>query len=455
MAETTVSNGLVNKEIVRLWLIWGFFWAVFAPLVGILLSLMFNFPDYMDTQWTHFGRLRPVHVNGVIFGVFSTIFLGLVYYMVPKLAGIRMYGERWSAISLWLWNGTLLAAFASLLLGYNKGLEVAEFPNPLPMLQAAALFLIAWQVFMTIARRKEEKIFVSLWYIIAALVWTGMNLLYGNLVIPYAMPGIHNVALHGLYIHYVVGLWITPAGLAVIYFFLPASARSPLYSHKLSLIGFWSLAFFYPFVGIHHYLYSPIPAWTQTIAIVASMMLIIPVWTVVANFFGTLKGKWGTFQTDFTVKLMIFGAVMYFIGSTQGSLEALRSIQQPTHFTDFVIAHSHATVFGGYVIWVLAACYYVWPRVAKGTFHVFTARLSTWLIMGGISTMIFILTVQGLIQGTTLMAGAEFVDSIQTMKPYWMIRTATGVAMDVGIALVGINLLLSARRAGTSMGGTP
>jgi cytochrome c oxidase cbb3-type subunit 1 len=298
---------------------------------------------------------------------------------------------------------------------------------------------------MTIARRKEEKIYVSLWYIIAALIWTGMNLLYGNFVIPYTAPGINNVALHGLYLHYVVGLWITPAGLAVIYFFLPASARNPLYSHRLSLIGFWSLAFFYPFVGIHHYLYSPVPNWTQTIAIVSSMMLIIPVWTVVANFFGTLKGNWNKFQTDFTVKLMIFGAVMYFIGSTQGSFEALRSIQQPTHFTDFVIAHSHATVFGGYVIWVLAACYYVWPRVAAGSFNVTTATWSTWMIMGGISAMIFILITQGLIQGTELMAGSEFVDSLVTMKPYWFIRTFTGITMDVGIALVGINLYLTSR----------
>ncbi|HOG17552.1 MAG TPA: cbb3-type cytochrome c oxidase subunit I [Syntrophales bacterium] len=441
------GNELVNRTIVRSWLVWGFFWAVLAPLLGIILSLKFNFPTFLSSEFSHFGRLRPLHVNGVILGVFSTVFFGLAYYMVPKLTGIRMHREEWSKLPLVLWNGTLLVASVSLLLGYNKGLEVAEFPNPLPVLLAAALLIVAYQVFMTIARRKEEKIFVSLWYIVAALVWTGINLLYGNLIVPYVAPGIGNIALHGLYIHYVVGLWITPAGLAVIYFFLPASARSPLYSHKLSLIGFWSLAFFYPFVGIHHYLYSPIPAWTQTVAIFASMMLIIPVLTVVVNFFGTLKGNWEKFQTDFSVKLMIFGAAMYFIGSVQGSFEALRSLQQPTHFTDFVIAHSHATVFGGYVIFVLAACYYVWPRITGREFNARAARWSTWMIMGGISAMILILIVQGLIQGTALMAGAEFVDSVVTMKPYWFLRTLTGIAMDVGIALVGINLLLSGRKA--------
>ncbi|MHB8772195.1 MAG: cbb3-type cytochrome c oxidase subunit I [Syntrophales bacterium] len=442
----TGTIDLVDRGIVRSWLTWGFFWAVLAPIIGLILSLMFNYPTFLSTQYSHFGRLRPLHVNGVILGVFSTIFFGLAYYMVPKLAGIPMHRGEWSKYPLYLWNGALLVAFTLLLMGYNKGLEVAELPNPLPVLLALALFIIAYQVFMTIARRKEEKIFVSLWYIISALVWTGINLLYGNLVLPYVAPGINNVALHGLYIHYVVGLWITPAGLAVIYFFLPAAARNPLYSHRLSLIGFWSLAFFYPFVGIHHYLYSPIPAWTQTVAIFASMMLIIPVLTVVVNFFGTLKGNWGTFQTDFTVKLMIFGAAMYFIGSVQGSFEALRSLQQPTHFTDFVIAHSHATVFGGYVIFVLAACYYVWPRVSGVPFHAPTAQWSTWMIMGGISAMIFILVTQGLIQGTALMAGAEFVDSVVSMKPYWFLRMLAGLTMDVGIALVGINLYLTGKR---------
>jgi cytochrome c oxidase cbb3-type subunit 1 len=444
------ENGLINKGVIKSWLLWGFLWAIIAPTFGIILSLKFNYPNFLSTEYTHFGRLRPLHVNGVIFGVFSTLFLGLIYYMVPKLTGVRMYKEEWSKAAVWIWNLSLLAGFAGILLGFNKGLEVAELPNLPALGLAVSLFIVTYQVFMSIARRKEEKIYVSLWYIIAALIWTDLNLVYGNLVVPQVMPGISNAALHGLFLHYVVGLWITPGGLAIIYFFLPAAVKNPLYSHKLSLIGFWSLAFFYPFVGIHHYLFSPIPNWTQTVAIFASMMLIIPVWTVVANFFGTLTGgKWALFQTDFTVKLLIFGAAMYFIGSTQGSFEALRSIQVPTHFTDFVIAHSHSTVFGGYVVFVLAACYYVWPRVAGGAFDTTTAQWSTWMIMVGISAMITVLILQGLIQGTELMAGAEFVDSLVTMKPYWFIRTLTGITMDVGIALVGINLYSSTRKMRT------
>jgi cytochrome c oxidase cbb3-type subunit 1 len=445
--EHGAGTALVDRALVRSWLLWGFIWAIVAPLIGIVLSLRFNYPTLLSNEFFHFGRLRPLHTNGVILGIFSNLFLGIACYMVPRLTGAALPRPGLSRLALWLWNATLIVGFNGILLGYTKGLEVDELPAAVGPGLVLALGIVTWQVLVSIARRREEKIYVSLWYTIAALVWTDLNLVFGSFILPYVMPGVSNAALHGLYLHYIVGLWITPGGLALIYFFLPAASQRPLYSHALSLVGFWSLAFFYPFVGIHHYLFSPIPYWTQTVAIVASMMLIIPVLTVVVNFFGTLRGAWQTFQTNVTVKLLIFGAAMYFIGSVQGSFEALRSIQVPTHFTDFVVAHSHATVFGGYIVFALAASYYVWPRVAGGDFNGRTAQWSTWMIMGGISGMIAVLILQGLIQGTELAAGAEFVDSIVTMKPYWLLRTLVGTLMDIGVALVGINLVLGARRA--------
>jgi cbb3-type cytochrome c oxidase subunit I len=290
-------------------------------------------------------------------------------------------------------------------------------------------------------------------------VWTVFNYAFGHFILPYSMPGVNNAAMHGLYIHYVVGLWITPAGLAVIYYFLPLAAKRPLYSHKLSLIGFWSLAFFYPFVGTHHYIYSPIPYWTQTIAIVASMMLIIPVWTVVQNFYGTFVSNWRRFQESFTAKFLVIGALYYFFGCFQGSTEALREVQRLTHFTDFVIGHSHLTVFGTFVIWVTAGMYYVVPRLSGR--ELYSRKLANWhywLTVTGFSTMAGVLTIQGLMQGTMLQVGADFVDTVVAMKPYWFTRTLAGITMDIGAAL-GMWNLYKTMRAGKAIeapaGGTP
>ena len=434
---------LVDKETVLRFLLSAAFWLVFAPTIGVILSIKFNYFDFLGgISWLTWGRLRPVHVMGVIFGAFTTAIFGLTYYMVPRLCGVRMYKENWSRLIFWLWNLGLTAGLISLALGQNLGIEAGEFPVWDDILIELVFIAMTIQIIVTIVRRKEKRIYVTLWYLTAAFVWTVFNYAFGHFILPFSMPGVNNAAMHGLYIHYVVGLWITPAGLAVIYYFLPLSAKAPLYSHKLSLVGFWSLAFFYPFVGTHHYIYSPIPYWTQTIAIVASMMLIIPVWTVIQNFYGTFVGHWKRFQDSYTAKFLIMGAFFYLIGCFQGSTEALRSMQTITHFTDFVIAHSHLTVFGTFILWVTGGMYYVIPRVSGR--ELYSKRLAQWhywLTLGGFSLMASVLVVQGLMQGTMLEQGADFVNSMVAMKPYWFTRTMAGVTMDIGAALGMWNFL--------------
>ena len=382
-----------------------------------------------------------MHTNGVVWGAFSTVFIGLCHWVGPRLCGTRLWRESWSQPLLVVWNVNLVAAMVLLMAGWNRGWELGELPLGNVLVIFGVLLALTVQMLMTIRNRRETPLYVSLWYLIAALVWTDANLVL-LLVGPGHLPGINNAAWHGLYIHYVVGLWITPAGYVLIYYFLPASVRAPIYSHKLSLIGFWSLAFFYPFVGIHHYLYSPIADWAETIAIVSSMMLIVPVWTVLQNFFGTMIGQWRDLGRNLPAKFLIVGSVLYLAGCFQGSVEALRSIQEPTHFTDFVVAHSHLTIFGTFILWSVAGVIYVWPRLAGAPLASFRmANWGFWLIALGIGSMALVLSAQGLQQGFMLMAGAEFLDTVVAIKPYWWVRTFTGLSMDVGMSLVILALM--------------
>ena len=463
------NDELIDADLIRKWLACGLGWLLLFPTIGAFISTKFNYPTFLgDVSWLTFGRLRPMHVNGVIWGAFSTLFIGLCYYIVPRLTGVRVWGERWSHGLLWVWNLNLAAAVVLLALGWNRGWEAGEFPLINVVVTFLAIVLLTVQFLMTIKQRRERPLYVSLWYLIAAFIWTDVNLVLLMLG-PYHIPGINNAAWHGLFIHYVVGLWITPAGYVLIYYFLPASVKNPIYSHRLSLIGFWSLAFFYPFVGIHHYLYSPIADWAETIAIVSSMMLIIPVWTVLQNFFGTMIGRWQEFSRNLPAKFLIVGSLMYLVGCFQGSLEALRSLQQPTHFTDFVISHSHLTVFGTFVVWAIAGTMYVWPRLAvvraagrrgagvppaEASLEMKDAPLWSfrvgnwgfWLVTLGISAMGLVLTAQGLQQGFMLMAGTEWVQSVNAIRPYWWVRTLTGFSMDLGMSLLVYTLMKTSLR---------
>lgn len=437
---------LVDFALVRKWLYWGLFWLMFTPSIGAAISSLFNYPDYLGTsEYLTFGRLRPLHVNGVIFGAFSTLFIGLCYYLVPRLCGVRIWNGHWGHWLVWVWNLNLLLGIALMVMGHAQALEAGEFPLLTDSIIFTVVTLATVQFVITIGRRKEPQLYVALWYLLAAFIWTVLNLILGSFILPYTISGINSAAFHGLFIHYIVGLWITPAGYVLIYYFLPASVRNPIYSHKLSLVGFWSLALFYPFVGIHHYLYSPIADWAETLAIITSMLLIIPVWTVLQNFFGTMIGRWSTFSQNLTAKFLIMGSLMYLVGCFQGSTEALRAIQQPTHFTDFVISHSHLTVFGTFVVWAIGGTVYVLPRLlGKPLWSFRMGNWSFWLITFGITLMGLDLTALGLQQGYMWMAGTEWLDTIVAVRPYWLVRTVAGILMDLGMTLLVVNFALTA-----------
>ena len=150
------------------------------------------------------------------------------------------------------------------------------------------------------------------------------------------------------------------------------------------------------------------------------------------------------------------GSLMYLVGCFQGSTEALRAIQQPTHFSDFVISHSHLTVFGTFVVWAIAGTSTLCPGWSSRPLWSFKlGNWSFWLITCGISLMGLDLTAAGLQQGFMLMAGAEWVDTLVAIRPYWLVRTLAGVSMDIGMSLLVYNLMRTvlSRGCGDRAGG--
>src|SRR3569623_2835860 len=99
------AHPLVNDKLVRSWLRSALVWLKVFPLIGLLVSIKFHNHDFLgDVSWLTYGRLRPVHVKGVIFGAFSTPILALIYYIVPHLCGRRMAAERQAWVALYDWD---------------------------------------------------------------------------------------------------------------------------------------------------------------------------------------------------------------------------------------------------------------------------------------------------------------------------------------------------------------
>lgn len=311
-------------------------------------------------------------------------------------------------------------------------------------------------VFATIIHRRYEKLYVSVWYVMGGLVWGAITWIIGSFGVNWVPEGISRVNTSFFYVHSLVGMIATPMGLAVAYYFLPKLSNTPIYSHKLSMVGFWTIAFVYPWVGAHHFIHGPQSQWLQTISIIFSMWLIIPVWTVVTNIFGTLYGHWEKYTESAAIRFIIMGTMFYLLGSTQGCFMALRNFNEITSKTDYVIGHAHLTLYGTFTFYAMAGVYGVLPALTGRS--LFSQRLADWhfsLNLLGAMLMFLSLSIGGYLQGMEWATWAEgssyaqfnyqlsqlpFLQTVANSRPWWILRGISGVIIVFANCLFFVNV---------------
>jgi cbb3-type cytochrome c oxidase subunit I len=342
-------------------------WLIVGVLMGLTLALQFVFPDlFRGIPWLVFSRLRQAHTNTVMFAWLSGAMMGVWLYIVPRLAGRQLWSETLGNICVILWNITVLLGIGGILLAYTQSREYAEFIWIIDVAVMVVLILNLLNLYMTIANRTEPKLYVSLWYISATLIWMPMLYFIGNVMwnpATGALTGIDDTIFNWFYGHNVLGLWFTTGLLPVIYYIVPRETNTPLYSHVLSLIAFWGIAFFYTGVGAHHLLWAPVPYWLKTIAVAESIGMILPVIAFMMNILLTMRGNWNRFMTSIPLRFIITGWAAYILVSYQGSHQALRGINLITHFTQYVPGHAHLSLMFFAASVLMGAVYYIIPRI--------------------------------------------------------------------------------------------
>lgn len=444
---------LLNNEqhsAARAFLVSGMAWMVVGTTFGLLGGISLAAPDALrDIPWLVFGRVRPIHVNLVAVGFVPMALVGAGLYMVPALLRTRLYSERMAMAAMWVWNLAMLLGTITLALGMTQAREYAEYIRPVDALIILAFVLLLYNLGMTIARRQEPVMYVSVWYFATAVVVTGALFPLGNAIWSPngAMSGVMDAILLWFYGHNVVGLLLTPLAVAAAYYLVPVLTRNPLYSHTLSLIGFWTLLGFYTHIGGHHLLQAPIPIWLKVISVIDSMMMMIPVLVVLVNLWLTARGRFGELLSSVPGKFVFMGAVNYLIVGTQGPLQSLPSVQRVTHFTNWVVAHAHLAVLGFAGMIALGALYYVLPRVTgRLLWSERLANVHFWFVFIGIWAFMLVLTAGGLVQGNAWINGETVYRTVPMIAPYMQLRALFGVMVMVGAYLGMYNVVMTIYR---------
>lgn len=378
------------------------FWLLLGTLLGLLASLKLHHPWLLaDTAWLTFGRVRPGHLNAIAFGWSSMAGIGVMLWLMCRLCGVTLPHPRALLVAAAVWNAGVALGTVSILAGGSLGIEWLEFPTQAAFLLFVAFAMISLWAMVVFAKRTKEHVYVSQWYLFGALFW--FPWLYATvqlLLVLIPVKGVTQAAITWWFGHNVLGLWFTPIGLATAYYLIPKVTGRPIYSYYLSILGFWTLALFYNWAGMHHLIAGPIPAWLITVSIVGSMMMIIPVATVAVNHHMTMRGSFRLLKFSPTLRFVVFGAMSYTAVSLQGSLLALRVYNEPFHFTHNTIAHAHLGLYAFYTMIMFGAMYYIIPRLTGREWS--SSRLIKvhwWGTAGGILLMFVVLTAGGMIQG--------------------------------------------------------
>ena len=424
-------------------------WLLVGSLAGLIVSLKFTMPDWLtDSALLTFGRLRPLHLNTVIYGWLSMNGIAVALWLFPRLLKTPLRGGRYAIAGGVLWNLGMIIGSVSLLVGWTDGLEWLEFPWPADTLIVIGGALAGVPLLVTLAARKVEHLYVSVWYLLAAFPWFPIIYLIAN--IPHTFTGVDNAVMNWWYAHNVLGLWLTPIGLASAYYFIPKVIGRPVYSYQLSLIGFWSLAMFYSQAGIHHLIGGPIPTWLVTTSVVMSVGMVFPVIAVAVNHHYTMKGRFSALKSSPTLRFMVSGAMMYTLVSLQGCTESLRSVSHIVHFTHYTVAHAHFGVYGFASFIAFGSVYFLLPRLIEREWpYPNLIKWHFWLAIGGFAVYFVTLSIGGVLQGLAMLdATRPFIESVRVTIPFLWGRTLGGATMVVAHFVFAFHVFMMIRRRG-------
>ncbi len=415
---------------------------VVATLFGLTTAIELIAPELLgDISWLSFGRIRPIHTKLVIFGFVTPGLLSAGHYIVPRLLRNELFSEKLGMFTVILWNVILVSIVITLAAGLTQGREYAEAIWSIDVLVALVFALIFINLIMTIRRRKEPILYVSVWYITAAVILSLIVYAIGNVIwVPDtgSLTGIPDALVNWFYGHNVLGLLLTPLAVGVAYFVIPSATRSPLYSHTLSLVGFWTILVLYSHIGTHHLLQVPAPTWLKVVSITGSIGMIIPVMIVLINLWFTMRGKLGVIHKDIGAKFVFSGTIFYLLTCIQGPLQSLPQVQRLTHFTNWVVAHAHMGVLGFSGMIALGGIYYMLPKITgKPIFSKTLANFQFWLILIGLVGFMVTLTIAGLVQGNSWLNGETVYRILPQMHTYNVVRASMGLLIVAG-AIVGL-----------------
>lgn len=351
-----------------------------------------------------YGRVRSVGLLLALMGWLTLSLAGGIYYLLPRLTGTPLRGERVALGGGLATAGVTLAGALAVLLGWGDG----SGPFALPWwLSVPLLLTLAAPLLVTVAtvrHRQEPNVFVSLWYALAAVVWLPLLYVTGVVASPSSVAGAvsESVSLFGL-----ANLWVVGMGVGLAYYALCKDTGNPLASRQLARVGFWSLAFAAGWSGVGPLVFGPVPDWLEAVVFLMTLALPISALANAANLSLTTEQIWAERRNRPVVSAALAGSFFALWTASLTSFGSVRSAASVVGLTPFWDGVLYGTLFGAGGLFVAAWTYQALPSISgRRLADPGLARLHLRCTFWGVGLTCALLVGAGLVSGYSWAGGS-------------------------------------------------
>ncbi|MGD8174695.1 cytochrome-c oxidase, cbb3-type subunit I [Marinimicrobium sp. ARAG 43.8] len=451
------DHPVYDYKVVRQLAIMTIVWGIAGMAVGVLIAAQLVWPALNDIfqPYTHFGRLRPLHTNLVIFAFGGSALIGTSYYVVQRTCQTTLFGGKLVPFTFWGWQAVIVLAIITLPMGLTSTKEYAELEWPIDILIAVVWISYAIVFFGTVAKRKTSHIYVANWFYGGFILTIAVLHVVNSAAVPVAWfksysayAGAADAMVQWWYGHNAVGFLLTAGFLGMMYYFVPKQANRPVYSYQLSIVHFWALISVYIWAGAHHLHYSALPDWAQSLGMVMSLILLAPSWGGMINGIMTLSGAWHKLRTDPTLRFLVVSLSFYGMSTFEGPMMSIKTVNALSHNTDWTIGHVHSGALGWVAMITIGATYHLLPILfgKKEMYSVKWINIHFWLATIGTVLYIASMWVNGIMQGLMWRAfnadgtlTYSFVESVVASYPGYFVRFLGGAVFLSGMILMAFN----------------
>lgn len=365
-------------------------WLAVSLLLGIITSAKSHAPGFLgECSWLNYGRVMHAHMSTFIYGWGAQAAFGTIIWLMARLSRQESRKAGIILAAGHVWNFLIAVGTIAILSGNGTGKPWMAFPNGISVALLACYGAIAiWSV-IAFRVRRGGHVYISQWYLLAALFWFPWVFITGHVFINAFADsgnGVMAAAINAWFRSALLFLFFTPVAIASAYYIAPKVTGRPVYSYKLALLGFWALAVIGPWAGMQRLMGAPIPVFLQYTGAGAAILFIIPALAVAVNILKTSSGKSHAVANSPSLRFTIAGIIGFI---TMALVGGALSLPGALRFTQFSIANygfEILALYGFFSMCMFGAIYFIVPRVTN----------REWL-SGGLIRQHFWLSVYGVV----------------------------------------------------------